>query len=122
MIEDGQIVAVANLLTPSRERGLDPFGSDKAFLTAMHWAEHERVRAFVDRMLLEEDRGIDANDILSLALTGADIDDVDKRMASYQARYLRMIRELGRYNEKMARRLETAAKDIIEGEFTEAAE
>lgn len=92
------------------------------FWPEAHHAEHERVRAFVDRMLLEEDRGIDANDILSLALTGADIDDVDKRIASYQARYLRMIRELGRYNEKMARRLETAAKDIIEGEFTEAAE
>ena len=50
------------------------------------------------------------------------IDAVDRRIASYEARRMTVLREIERRNEKFARQLEKASSDIIDAEFSEAAE
>jgi hypothetical protein len=50
------------------------------------------------------------------------IDAVDKRIASYEARRVEIVREIERCNERFARDLDTASSSIIDGEFSEAAE
>jgi hypothetical protein len=49
---------------------------------------------------------------------GCDIDIIDRRIASYEARRNTALRELDRHNETMARKLK-ASLEIIEGDFTE---
>jgi hypothetical protein len=51
-----------------------------------------------------------------------DIDVIDKRIASYEYRRNTALREMYLRSEKMARLLEKASSDVIDGEFTEAAE
>jgi hypothetical protein len=51
-----------------------------------------------------------------------DIDVIDKRTASYEYRRNTALREMDQRSERMARRLETASSDVIDAEFTEAAE
>jgi hypothetical protein len=68
-------------------------------------------------------RGYDASDISTAAFSrGAeDIDAIDRRIASYELRRMTAMRELEHYNEALVRRRRVAA-DVIDGEFTEAAE
>jgi hypothetical protein len=51
-----------------------------------------------------------------------DIDVIDKRTASYEYRRNTALREMDLRSERMARLLEKASSDVIDGEFTEAAE
>jgi hypothetical protein len=51
-----------------------------------------------------------------------DIDIIDTRIASYLFRRHAVLREIERYSESLARKLEKAAPDIIDGEFSDAAE
>jgi hypothetical protein len=51
-----------------------------------------------------------------------DIDVIDKRIASYEYRRNTALREMYLRSERMARLLEKASSDVIDGEFTEAAE
>ena len=51
-----------------------------------------------------------------------DIDVIDKRIASYEYRRNTALREMYLRSEKMAQLLEKASLDVIDGEFTEAAE
>jgi hypothetical protein len=51
-----------------------------------------------------------------------DIDVIDKRIASYEYRRNTALREMYLRSEKMARLLEKASSEVIDGEFTEAAE
>jgi hypothetical protein len=51
-----------------------------------------------------------------------EIDIVDARIASYLCRRHVVLREIERYSESLARKLDRAAPDIIEGEFSESAE
>ena len=51
-----------------------------------------------------------------------DIDVIDKRIASYEYRRNTALREMYLRSEKMARLLEKASSDVIDAEFTEAAE
>jgi hypothetical protein len=48
------------------------------------------------------------------------IDAVDKRTASYEFRRMGGLREIERRDEKFARQLGNASKEIIDGEFSEA--
>jgi len=50
------------------------------------------------------------------------IDAIDKRIASYEARRIGIVREIERRNERFARDLDTASSSVIDGEFSEAAE
>jgi hypothetical protein len=51
-----------------------------------------------------------------------DIDVIDTRLASYEHRRIAVLREIAVYGEAMARKLDRASRDVIDGEFTEAAE
>lgn len=50
------------------------------------------------------------------------IDAVERRIASYEIRRMTALREIERRNEKFARQLETASSEIIDADFSEAAE
>jgi ribonuclease D len=50
------------------------------------------------------------------------IDKIDRRIASYETRRNAMLREMSTRRERMARKLDRASSDVIDGEFTEAAE
>ena len=50
------------------------------------------------------------------------IDAVDKRLAGYETRRIAVLREVERRNEKFTRDLDKASSDIIDGEFSAAAE
>jgi hypothetical protein len=52
----------------------------------------------------------------------AHIEAIDKRIASYEARRVGIVREIERRNERFARDLDTASSSILDGEFSEAAE
>jgi hypothetical protein len=85
------------------------------------WETDPRVRQRIDKALASE--GYDAAYILSQALTNSasKIDTIDKRISAYENRRNAILREIDRHSESLARRLEVSA-DIIDGEFTEAAE
>ena len=59
--------------------------------------------------------------VRSFRSEGDDIDAVDRRIASYEHRRNAALSELDRYSESRARKLK-ATLDIVDGEFTEAAE
>jgi hypothetical protein len=68
--------------------------------------------------------GYHATYILTKALTegASEIDAIDTRISTYEHRRYSVLREIDRHNESTARRLDKAAFEIIDGEFTEAAE
>jgi hypothetical protein len=51
-----------------------------------------------------------------------DIDAIDRRIASSEARLNRVLREIDRYDESLAGKLARASSDIVDGEFTETGE
>jgi hypothetical protein len=55
-------------------------------------------------------------------LGNRDIDLIDTRIASYEYRRNAALREINAYSEAMARRVDKVSRDVIDGEFTEAAE
>jgi hypothetical protein len=55
-------------------------------------------------------------------LGSRDIDIIDTRIASYEFRRSAVLRDLASYSEAKARRADKATRDVIDGEFTEAAE
>lgn len=67
----------------------------------------------------------DASSILAEAYVrgAAQIDAIDRRIAGYERRRNTALKEAGLWNQGLLRQLERAATpDIIDGEFTEAAE
>lgn len=52
----------------------------------------------------------------------AQIDAVDRRIASYEVRRTIALREIERRDEKLAQKLAQASSEIIDAEFSEAAE
>ena len=51
-----------------------------------------------------------------------DIDAIDKRIALYELRRSAILKEIGLRSERKAQKLDKASSEVIEGEFTEAAE
>jgi hypothetical protein len=51
-----------------------------------------------------------------------DIDIIDVRIASYEYRRIATLKVIASYSEALARRLDKASRDVVDGEFTEAAE
>jgi hypothetical protein len=51
-----------------------------------------------------------------------DIDAIDRRIAFYEHRRNVTLREIAIYSEAMARKLDKTSRDILDGEFSEAAE
>ncbi len=89
---------------------------------AQLWASDAKSRKAIDLQLKE--KGHDPDSVLAQAyLRGArDIDAIDKRIALAELRRSAILKEIGLRNERKAQKLAKASSDIIEGEFTEAAE
>lgn len=122
-IKIAQEEAVAGLLTPLNREGYrlarPPLEATEA---AKAWAANTHERKRVDKMLAE--MGYDEADVLASAYTKVDsrIDEIDARIASYEARRMKTWIMIEHCNEKLARNLELVSSEIIEGEFREAAE
>jgi hypothetical protein len=89
---------------------------------AKQWAIDRRAKKEIDAKLAA--RGYPPAEVLARAyIKGASaIDVVDKRIASYEVRRMVALREIERRNEKLARQLEKASSEIIDAEYSEAAE
>jgi len=104
---------------PDAERAYE---LEKASKEAEQWASDPKARRRIDKELAE--RGYDQAYILEQALTNSasGIDAIDKRISTYEYRRSAILREIDRHSESMARKLDRASSEIIDGEFTEAAE
>jgi glycerol-3-phosphate dehydrogenase len=100
---------------------VDP-DAEKASKEAKLWATDPKARRRIEKQLA--DKGYEASDILTMALkqSADQIDAIDRRIASYELRRMAALKTIEQYSEILARRLETISSDVIEGEFTEAAE
>jgi hypothetical protein len=89
---------------------------------AQLWASDAETRISIEAKLKE--KGHDPDSVLAQAyLRGArDIDAIDKRIALYELRRNRILKEIGLRGERKAQKLAKASSDIIDGEFSEAAE
>ena len=89
---------------------------------AQLWASDAESREKIDLQLKE--KGHDPDSVLAQAyLRGVrDIDAIDKQIALAELRRNAILKEIGLRSERKAQKLAKASSDIIEGEFTEAAE
>jgi hypothetical protein len=89
---------------------------------AQLWASDAETRKTIELKLKE--KGRDPDSVLAEAhQRGArDIDAIDKRIALYELRRNRILKEIGLRGERKAQKLAKASSDIIEGEFSEATE
>jgi hypothetical protein len=89
---------------------------------AQRWASDPAARKEIDARLSA--RGHSAAAVLAQAyIRGAShIDAIDKRIASYEARRVGIVRQVERRSAKLARDLATASSEVIDAEFSEAAE
>jgi hypothetical protein len=81
---------------------------------------YKEVRRFTSEHFAKlADNGYGPADILAEAyiIGAADIDAIDRRIASYEARRMAVMRAIEAYNEKFARKLDAASEDIVEAEF-----
>jgi hypothetical protein len=86
------------------------------------WATNAESRAEVDKALAV--MGHSAQEVLAQAyIRGAtQIDAIDRRIAAYERRRNTALTGAGLWNEGLRRKLEKTNTDIVDGEFTEAAE
>jgi hypothetical protein len=89
---------------------------------AQLWASDAETRMSIDARLRE--KGHDQDSVLARAyLRGArEIDAIDRRIALFELRRNRTLKEIGLRSEQKAQKLARASSDIIDGEFSEAAE
>lgn len=89
---------------------------------ARRWEWDPKARLEIDQRL--QQLGHSQNSVLAQAyVRGADqIGKSDARAAEYEARSIVILREANRYNEKLARQINQALSNVVEGEFIEAAE
>jgi flagellar motility protein MotE (MotC chaperone) len=131
-IRSAEEYVVAGLLRPPKTKpftgellsftfNLDP-EDEKANKEASRWASDPKARQRINKALA--DKGYDASYILRAALDRAAdrTDAIDRRISSYELRRMAALKTIEHYSETLARRLETVSSDVIEGEFTEAAE
>jgi hypothetical protein len=86
------------------------------------WATDPEVRTEIDKELAA--KGYDASYILAqVYMRGAvQIEGIDKRIAFHEQRRSAALRDEGIWSDRLLRRLDQATPEVIEGEFTEAAE
>jgi len=89
---------------------------------AQRWLGDPTARAKIDADL--KTQGYSPSTVLAQAYlnAAAEIDKVEQRIASYEARRMMALREIEHRSQNSARQLERATSDIIDGEFREAAE
>jgi hypothetical protein len=88
----------------------------------IRWSTDPKARKEIDERLAAA--GHDPTSILAMAyISGAnDIDAIDRRIAAYEQRRNSALREAGYRNEYLFNQLKKADTEIIDAEFTEAAE
>jgi hypothetical protein len=86
------------------------------------WVTDPEARADIEKALAA--KGYDSSFILAQAyMKGADkFEAIDKRIAFHEQRRTAALREAGIWSDGLQRRLEQAAPEVIEGEFTTVAE
>jgi nucleotide-binding universal stress UspA family protein len=131
VIKSAQTGVVRELLTPPQPftdklilfdfEELDP-NAEKIAKEMKQWASDPKARRRIEKELAE--KGHDASEILTMALNQAAdrIDAIDRRIATYELRRMAALRAIGHYGEMLARRLEAVSSEVIEEQFTEAAE
>jgi hypothetical protein len=89
---------------------------------AQAWATDPASRKEIDERLTA--KGHPPSGVLAQAYKrgASDIDVIDKRIATYEARRILIPREIERRDKRFARDLDAASASVIEGEFSEAAE
>lgn len=95
------------------------FAADKE---VRQWATNPAVRKEINDRLLA--RGFAVPETLARAyMKGAsDIDRVDRRIANYEARKMVLLREIEHRNKRPSRSLEKASAEVIDADFSVAAE
>ena len=89
---------------------------------AQRWATDPAARKEIDARLLANGHSPAATLAKAYMRGASDIEAIDKRIASYEARRVGIVREIERRNAKFARNLDRASSDVIDAEFSEAAE
>jgi hypothetical protein len=86
------------------------------------WRRDPKAKERIETSLARQ--GWDVPSIMRQALIDntEEIDAIDRRIANYELRRMATLRAIENYNEALARRLKAASVDVIEGEFTVAAE
>lgn len=89
---------------------------------ARRWERDPEARFEIDQRLIG--LGHSPNSVLAQAyIRGAEqIDESDKRAAAYEARSIVILKEANLYSEKLARQIDHASSDVVDAEFSEAAE
>jgi hypothetical protein len=89
---------------------------------ARRWATDPEFGKKLDERLAA--RGHDTASIQAKAYTrcAGELDRIEKSIAKLEVRRMTTLREIARRNEALAKRIERASLDIIDGEFSEAAE
>ena len=88
----------------------------------MRWSVDSEAKKEINAKLTAS--GYPPSEVLARAYIkgAAQIDAVDRRIASYEMRKMLILREVEHRNERLSRRLEKASSEIIDAEFSEAAE
>jgi hypothetical protein len=88
----------------------------------MRWSVDSEAKKEINAKLTA--RGYPPSEVLAQAFMRgtAQIDAVDRRIASYEMRRMLTLKEIERRNERLSRKLEKASSEIIDAEFSEAAE
>ena len=89
---------------------------------ANRWASDLTAQTEINARLAA--KGYSVQDVLAKAYIKGQhhIDAVDRRIAALEARKMTILREIERRNDKLARNLEKSSSDIIDAEFSDAAE
>jgi hypothetical protein len=120
IIKSAQILAVGRFLELVEANGSPTrinFGENDRL--ARRSVSNSKSKREIEKKLA--DNGYGSSDILAEAyiLGAANIDAIDRRLASYEARRMATLRELEIYSEKFARKLDAASSDIVDAEFTD---
>jgi hypothetical protein len=125
IIKEAQKEVVLELLKTTREE-LDAVKSHiyrifTAGTEAETWSTDSEVKKQINARLSE--RGYPPSAVLAKAYerAGAQIDAVERRIASYEMRKVVILREIERRNDRLARQLK-ASSEVLDAEFSEAAE
>ena len=125
IITSAQSDVVSSLLSQPKQSSVGlPYlapGAGKPDKVAKQWAGDPEARSRINKKLAQ--KGYDESYISTVALNRAahHIDAIDRRIATYELRRVVALKAMEHYRETSARRL-AASTDVIEGEFTEAAE
>jgi hypothetical protein len=125
ILKEAQREVVLELLKATRE---EPDALESHVYRIFHagneaemWSTNSERRKKVDAILTE--RGYPPSAVLAKAYekAAAQIDAVERRIASYEMRRMVILREIERRSERLARQLQKAS-EVLDAEFSEAAE